>query len=76
MTGDTSQGARGIGYPARGADRALKSQEMPGTRPITLDGPLTHLDWADLNHVLDKFTSWGSGVMLGDRADNSKAEVE
>uniref|UniRef100_M4C1J7 Uncharacterized protein n=1 Tax=Hyaloperonospora arabidopsidis (strain Emoy2) TaxID=559515 RepID=M4C1J7_HYAAE len=27
-----------------GADRALKSQETPGTRPITPDGPLTHLD--------------------------------
>uniref|UniRef100_M4BQK2 Uncharacterized protein n=1 Tax=Hyaloperonospora arabidopsidis (strain Emoy2) TaxID=559515 RepID=M4BQK2_HYAAE len=42
--GDTSQRARGIGYPVRGADRALKQQEMPGTRPITPDGPLMHLN--------------------------------
>uniref|UniRef100_M4B5Q7 Uncharacterized protein n=1 Tax=Hyaloperonospora arabidopsidis (strain Emoy2) TaxID=559515 RepID=M4B5Q7_HYAAE len=31
---------------------------------------------ADLDHVLGKFASWGSGVKFGDRADNSKAEVE
>uniref|UniRef100_M4BTZ4 Uncharacterized protein n=1 Tax=Hyaloperonospora arabidopsidis (strain Emoy2) TaxID=559515 RepID=M4BTZ4_HYAAE len=57
-------------------DRALKSQETPGTRPITPDGPLTHLDEADLDHILGKFASLGSGVKLGGRADNSKAEVE
>uniref|UniRef100_M4BC16 Uncharacterized protein n=1 Tax=Hyaloperonospora arabidopsidis (strain Emoy2) TaxID=559515 RepID=M4BC16_HYAAE len=34
------------------------------------DGPLTHLDLADLNHVLGKFASRGSGVKLGDPADN------
>ena len=42
----------------------------------TPDGPLTYLDEADLDHILGKFASWGSGVKLGDRADNPKAEVE
>uniref|UniRef100_M4BD92 Uncharacterized protein n=1 Tax=Hyaloperonospora arabidopsidis (strain Emoy2) TaxID=559515 RepID=M4BD92_HYAAE len=50
--------------------------ETPRTTPITPYGPLTHLDWADLDRVLGKFASWGSGVKLGDRADNPKAEVE
>uniref|UniRef100_A0AAV1T257 Uncharacterized protein n=1 Tax=Peronospora matthiolae TaxID=2874970 RepID=A0AAV1T257_9STRA len=49
---------------------------MPGIRPITPDGPLTHLDWADLDHVLGKFASWGLGSQARRRADNSKAEVE
>ena len=75
ITGDIPQGARRIGYSARGADRALKSRKTPGTTPITPDGPLTHLDWADGNHVLGKFDV-GSRVMLGDPAGYSKADAE
>ena len=58
MTGDTLQRARGNGYPVRGADRARKSQKTPGTKPITSDRPLVHLDGSNQNHVLGEFSSW------------------
>ena len=58
FTGGTLQRARGNGYPVRGADRARKSQKTPGTKPITSDRPLVHLDGSDQKHVLGEFSSW------------------
>ena len=74
FTGGTLHRARGNGYPVLGADRARKSQKMPGTKPITPDRPLAHLDGSDQNHVLGKFL--GPRFALGDRASDLKADVE